>query len=84
MPNRTACDVIIFPSTWQPDATGHVVDSNYDITFSVSFVGDAIISFDWMGRPLGGCANGCTIDVESAVETLTIEIEEEGYIHGSL
>jgi len=84
VPNRTDCTVTSFSSGWQPDATGHEVDARYDITFSVSFAGDAIISFDWMGRPLGGCANGCTIDVESSVETLTIEIEEEGYIHGSL
>ncbi len=84
VPNRTDCDVISFPSNWQPDATGHEVDSRYDITFSVSFAGDAIISFDWMGRPLGGCSGGCTIDVDSAVETLTIDIEEQGYIHGSL
>jgi len=84
VPNRTDCTVTSFPSDWQPDATGHEVDARYDITFSVSFAGDAIISFDWMGRPLGGCATGCTIDVESAVETLTIEIEEQGYIHGSL
>ena len=84
VPNRTDCTVTSFPSGWQPDATGHEVDTNYEITFSVSFVGDAIISFDWMGRPLGGCSSGCTIDVENAVETLTIEIEQEGYIHGSL
>lgn len=82
VPDRLDCDVISFPSGWQPDATGHIVDTRYDITFSVSFSGDAIISFDWMGRPLNGCSTGCTIDVGSAVETLTIEIEQEGYIHG--
>jgi MSHA pilin protein MshC len=84
VPNRTDCTVTSFPSGWQPDATGHEVDTRYDITYSVSFAGDAIITFDWMGRPLGGCSNGCSIDVESAVETLTIDIEEQGYIHGSL
>jgi MSHA pilin protein MshC len=84
VPNRVDCDITTFSSRWQPDATGHEVDPRYDITFSVSFTGDAIISFDWMGRPLGGCIGGCTINVDSAVETLTIAIEKEGYIHGSL
>jgi MSHA pilin protein MshC len=84
VPDRVDSTITSFPSGWQPDATGHEVDKRYDITFIVSFTGDAIISFDWMGRPLGSCSTGCTIDVESAVETLTIEIEEEGYIHGTL
>ncbi|WP_057832746.1 type II secretion system protein [Colwellia sp. TT2012] len=86
VPDRTKCATTTFASGWSPDATGHEVDTRYDITFSVSFVGDAIISFDWMGRPLGGCSSGCTIDVESAVENganaLKIKIEAEGYIHG--
>jgi MSHA pilin protein MshC len=84
VPDRTNCTTTTFASGWQPDATGHEVDTRYDITFSVSFAGDAIISFDWMGRPLGACSTGCTIAVESAVETLIIDIEEQGYIHGSL
>jgi len=84
VPNRIDCDDITLNGDWNEDKdiTGHVVDSRYNITFSVSFVGNAVIAFDWLGRPIGGCANGCIINVASGVETLTIQIEPEGYIHG--
>jgi MSHA pilin protein MshC len=84
VPNRKNCLITSFPDNWHPDATGHKVSTNYDVIFSVSFAGDAIIGFDWMGRPVGGCSNGCTIDVTNTEinESLTIKIEAEGYIHG--
>jgi len=84
VPNRLNCGDTDFTG-WdaEKDLTGHQVEERYDIAFNLSFSGDAIISFDSMGRPTGGCgdAGGCTIDVVSAVETLKIEIEREGYIH---
>ncbi|MFM5167330.1 prepilin-type N-terminal cleavage/methylation domain-containing protein [Aeromonas veronii] len=40
-----------------------------------------VIRFDLMGRPLGNCANGCTLLVSDGRETSRIKIESEGYIH---
>ncbi len=78
VPDRTDCSIIIFPSSWVPDATGHVVDTRYNITFSTS---PKIIGFSSMGRPLNDCAGGCTISVNSEDETLDIIVKSEGYIH---
>ena len=79
VPDRVDCNIKIIPASgWQPDATGHIVEDRYGITFGSS---PNVIGFDSMGRPLVDCAGGCTINVESSVETLEIIIESEGYIH---
>ncbi len=76
VPDRIDCTNTDIPeSGWQPDATGHIVESRYEMAFSPK-----VIVFSSMGRPLG-CAEPCTIDVSSSVETLQIKIESEGYIH---
>ena len=79
VPDRTDCTVKTIPSTgWTPDATGHIVDDRYEVTFGAS---PNVISFDSMGRPLEDCAGGCSITVSSTADSLTITIESEGYIH---
>lgn len=84
VPDRLDCTDLTLNDDWDDasDITGHVVDSRYNITFSTSFAANAVIAFDWLGRPIGGCASGCIINVNSNVETLSIQIEPEGYIHG--
>jgi len=86
--DRTDCDEVnINRNDWLPDATGHIVEERYGITFTIDGTALKVINFDWLGRP-NDCDNngalGCTIDVESSVETLQITIETEGYIHGTL
>lgn len=74
----------ILRNDWQPDSTGHIVEERYNITFRLAANNPSFVSFDWLGKPLADCAGGCTIFVDSAVESLEITIEAEGYIHGSL
>jgi len=88
IPDRTNCSITAFPSPvdWVGDATGHLVDDRYLITFSIIKDGaiapePQTVSFDWLGRPSGSCAGGCIINVVSTVQTLQISIEAEGYIH---
>jgi MSHA pilin protein MshC len=84
IPNRIDCtpNVPVFPLNWQADATGHIVDSRYQITFNIDGAANPqTVGFDWMGRPTGSCAGGCEINVVSSVETLKVFIEEEGYIN---
>jgi len=91
VPDRTNCTNTTFPTPnpiedWIPDATGHLVDSRYQITFTVVKDGVTLpfptrIGFDWMGRPIEACAGGCEINVTSSVQTLNIYIEDEGYIN---
>ncbi|WP_019027296.1 type II secretion system protein [Colwellia piezophila] len=84
IPNRINCTPTnpVFPSDWQADATGHTVDTSYDISFNVNGNSNPqTVGFDWLGRPVGACAGGCEINVVSAVQTLKITIESEGYIH---
>lgn len=91
VPDRIDCNNLTFPTPtpiedWVPDATGHLVDSRYQITFNmvkddVILTNPTIVSFDWMGVPKGNCAGGCEINVSSSVDTLKIYIEEEGYIN---
>lgn len=86
VPDRLNCNELAFNSGWdkEKDIAGHEVDTRYDISFAVQGAANpAVVSFDWMGRPLGNCAGGCTIEVTSAVETLDIIIETEGYIHAN-
>ncbi|MBU2870302.1 type II secretion system GspH family protein [Colwellia sp. E2M01] len=86
IPDRTDCDVMIFPGTienWEPDATGYLVDSRYQITFNIDGQSNPqAVGFDWMGRPTKDCLNGCVINVAHPTSTsLKITIEKEGYIH---
>jgi len=81
VPDRTNCAVATFPVGWQPDFTGLVVASRYNITFAING-GGKIVSFDSMGRPQNNCTGGCDINITSSVETVKIRIESEGYIHG--
>jgi len=96
VPDRTDCGITVFPNNWQPDATGHILDDRYDITYSIDSSALNQVSFDWLGRA-NNCDSdvdngsdaklGCTILVESAVQNgadaLKITIESEGYIHGT-
>ena len=92
VPNRRNCDDLSFPTpnpieSWVPDATGHLVDSRYQITFNivkdnVVVAKPASVGFDWLGRPTRDCNGGCEIHViRPGEESLIITIEEEGYIH---
>jgi len=88
VPDRTNCAITTFPAGWQPDFTGLVVESRYNITFQIDGVANpSAITFDGMGRPVANasltnnCAGGCDITIQSSVETLNIRIESEGYIH---
>jgi len=82
VPDRTDCTVTAFPNDWQPDATGFEVDSKYDVSFQLNGVANpSVVAFDSMGRPQGNCVGGCTIDVQSSVETKQIKIESQGYVH---
>jgi MSHA pilin protein MshC len=83
VPNRINCTLTAptFPVDWEADATGHVVEDRYQVFFNINGLANPqVIAFDWMGRPLGVCNNGCTINVNGS-ETLSISIEAEGYIH---
>jgi len=89
VPDRTDCAVTIFlvnqpqeEDNWKPDATGFEVDSKYDVSFQLNGVANpSVVAFDSMGRPQGNCVGGCTIDVQSSVETKQIKIESQGYVH---
>ena len=88
IPDRLDCTVTSFAG-WEPDETGFEVDQKYQVSFSiVGKSNPSAVTFDSMGRPianavssLANCLGGCTINVQSAVETLQIKIEPEGYIH---
>jgi len=82
IPDRSDCAVITFPALWEPDSTGLVVESRYNISFQIDGVSNpGQLSFDHMGRPLNDCNNGCDISITSNVETLKIRIVSEGYIY---
>ncbi|PKI13153.1 prepilin-type N-terminal cleavage/methylation domain-containing protein [Colwellia sp. 12G3] len=88
VPDRTDCDNITFDTPnpiedWIPDATGHLVDSRYQITFNIDGnVNPKKVGFDWMGRPTFNCDDGCEINIiHPSEQNLTITIEPEGYIH---
>ena len=81
IPNRTSC-VNTFPPGWEPDGTGHVVEERYNITFDIDgLINPQTIGFNWLGQPTKSCSDGCKININSAVESLQITIEPEGYIH---
>ncbi len=88
VPNRLDCDITTFTG-WEPDATGFEVEQKYQVSFGIHGKNNpSAITFDSMGRPTShatignDCAGGCIINVQSSVETLKIQIESEGYIHG--
>jgi MSHA pilin protein MshC len=90
--NRSECPLTpnINKVGWTPDATGHIVDDSYEVSFTIDGTTLNNVEFNWLGQP-NDCDNsgslGCTILVESAVEkgadALKIKIEVEGYIHGT-
>ena len=92
VPDRKDCAVTTFSGLvpeWEPDATGFEVDSKYQVSFAIhGKTNPSAIAFDSMGRPVSNaniannCAGGCIINVQSSIETLKIQIESEGYIHG--
>ncbi|SET63871.1 prepilin-type N-terminal cleavage/methylation domain-containing protein [Thalassotalea agarivorans] len=85
IPNRLDCSVTSFPTGWEPDETGLIVDPSHDITISISgSANPSNVAFDSWGRPAAtsDCAGGCLIDITSAVDAVQIAIEPEGYIHG--
>jgi MSHA pilin protein MshC len=84
IPNRVDCTTTdpVFPDGWLADASGHTVNSDYQVTFNINGLANPqTVGFDWMGRPTEDCVGGCQINVVSSVETLKIFIEEEGYIN---
>lgn len=84
IPNRVDCTTTdpVFPDGWLADATGHTVNSDYQVTFNINGLANPqTVGFDWMGRPTKSCNGGCEINVVSSVETLKLFIEEEGYIN---
>ncbi|MCJ8319938.1 MAG: type II secretion system GspH family protein [Colwellia sp.] len=83
IPDRTDCTEVDLPDPpdeFLPDKTG-LDFSDTSVTVNIKDGGN-IVSFDSMGRPGNDCGGGCIINVGSAVETVQIEIESEGYIHG--
>lgn len=78
VPDVSNCAVTSFAATFKPDATGMIVDDRYTISFS-----PAIVQFDTLGRPLKDCFGGCDIIVSSAVESLKITIDAQGYIYAN-
>lgn len=86
IPDRRDCSNKTFPTPikdWEPDASGHKVDSDYQISYSIDgLVNPKSVGFDWMGRPTFDCAGGCEINViRPSEQNLSITIEPEGYIH---
>ncbi len=84
VPDRLNCNETSFDSGWsaEKDLTGRQVEDH--ISFEVQgHATPAVVAFDWMGRPLGRCDGGCTINITNSDinETLSIIIEAEGYIH---
>jgi len=57
-----------------------IIPNEENVTFSLNG-GSGAIGFTRLGIPLFDCAGGCNIEVIGS-ETLTIEINEQGYIHG--
>jgi MSHA pilin protein MshC len=77
--NLDNCETNQWFDTTAGETTSVKVDDDHSVTFSYSDTG--VFSFDQMGRPID-CATPCEIYIEGE-ETLTITIEEEGYIHAS-
>jgi MSHA pilin protein MshC len=62
---------------------GRVVSASSGLLISLVGTGSDrfVLRFDQMGRPLGTCATGCTLQVTDGRETSRIKIESEGFIH---
>lgn len=56
------------------------IPNDEDVTFNVNG-GSGLIGFSRLGIPLFDCAGGCNVEI-TGTESLTIEINEQGYIHG--
>ena len=60
---------------------GRLVTVSEGITLALNRNNSFVLRFDQMGRPLGSCAAGCTLQVSDGRETSRIQIESEGFIH---
>ncbi|ELM3614849.1 prepilin-type N-terminal cleavage/methylation domain-containing protein [Aeromonas sobria] len=60
---------------------GRLVTASTGMTISLNSNNSFVLRFDQMGRPLGTCATGCTLQVTDGRETSRIKIESEGFIH---
>jgi MSHA pilin protein MshC len=65
-------------SSFHSDITQVAIDTSHSVNVSTTDV-DNKFSFDSLGRPQG-CGSPCQIMV-TGQETLTVQIESEGYIH---
>ena len=63
------------------ETRGRLVVPSEGITLSLNNLSSFVLRFDQMGRPLGTCATGCTLQVTDGRETSRIKIESEGFIH---
>lgn len=80
VPSGDCDDTPSFDTNWQPQATGVIVETADNITFSTNATNN-VFEFDTMGRPID-CNNVCSITITGEQE-LHIIIEKEGYIHAS-
>ncbi|WP_378006301.1 prepilin-type N-terminal cleavage/methylation domain-containing protein [Aeromonas jandaei] len=62
---------------------GRPVTPSAGMTISLNNNSSFVLRFDQMGRPIGVCSAGCTLQVSDGRETGAIRIESEGYIHES-
>ena len=62
---------------------GRPVTPSSGMTISLNNNSSFVLRFDQMGRPIGVCSAGCTLQVSDGRETGAIRIESEGYIHES-
>lgn len=60
---------------------GRLVTPSAGVSISLENNNRFVLHFDQIGRPLGSCANGCTLLVSDGRETSRIKIESEGFIH---
>jgi MSHA pilin protein MshC len=78
-----ASDDLDTKSSWDSnlETRGRLVVPSEGITLSMNNLSSFVLRFDQMGRPLGTCATGCTLQVTDGRETSRIKIESEGFIH---
>jgi MSHA pilin protein MshC len=73
-------DTPSFDSSWQDSATKLTIANQDDVIFSSENITDNSFSFDSMGRPSSSCNAPCQINIEGE-QTISVQIESEGYIH---